>query len=363
MAEEVKTNAGVDLAAVEARITHAIETNVTSQQDDAKTRLLEHLECNLMNLAKDYPNPRFLISKGGVGTLSRGDLQAIKAKSKNGKSQFVAILAAVALGAKFDDWAAEEEGLNVVSFDTEQNPRNVGKSGQKVHRLLNWDVKTNNPRFKCYALRADEVTQRRQEIVAYIREFKPDLAIIDGIADLTLDFNNIEESQSVIGEFMQVSTEVQCAILFVLHENKGKDDTNMKGHLGTMAVQKCSDVFRVTKTGSTFKVEQTESRNAPVDAFSFTLDENGTPKPLAMPDAPSKEQIKFNDILTLLQKIYGDEAIKTSSQIIEGCKNIESLSESTAKRRIRDAVSLQILEASAAGYVLLDRDKREVKGQ
>lgn len=349
----------VDLKGLEQSITADIMSPVPNAADEAKTKLLEHLQGNLMNLAQDYPNPRFLISKGGVGTLSRGDLQAIKAKSKNGKSQLVAIFAAVALGAKFDDWAAEEEGLNVVLFDTEQNPRNVGKSGQKVHRLLNWDVKTNNPRFKCYALRADEVTQRRQEIVAYIREYKPDLAIIDGIADLTLDFNNIEESQSVIGELMQVSAEVQCAILFVLHENKGKDDTNMKGHLGTMAVQKCSDVFRVTKTGSTFKVEQTESRNAPVDAFSFTLDENGTPKPTATIAEPDKAQIKFNGLVATLQSVFGNEVYLPFKRLKEGIIATEGVSPATAARRIGEASTMHILTLTEKGYTFLDRDKRK----
>lgn len=347
-----------NLKALEQAITSEIEAPVPNAGDEAKTKLLEHLQENRMNLAEDYPNPRFLVSKGGVGTLSRGDIQAVKAKSKNGKSQFVAILAAVALGAKFDDWAAVEEGLQVVLFDTEQNPRNVGKSGQKVHRLLGWDVKKNYPRFECYALRADDVAQRRQEIVTYIQEYKPDLAIIDGLADLTFDFNNIEESQSVIGELMQVSTEVQCAIIFVLHENKGKEDSNMKGHLGTMAVQKCSDVFRVEKQGCTFNVTQTESRNAPVEPFSFILDENGTPKPTATIVEPTKEQIKFNGLVATMQSVFGTETYLPFNQLKKGIIATEGVAPATAARYIRDATKMHILTSTKKGYTFLDRDKR-----
>lgn len=353
--------AAVDTAAVEKIITQSIESEVIDMKDDAKAKILEHMEACRINLADEFPQPRFLISKHGVGTLSRGDIQAVKAKSKNGKTFFTTILSAVALGASFGDWAAEEEGLQVVMFDTEQNPLNVGKVGRRVHRLLGWDEKSNNPRFKCYALRADDVAQRRREIVTYIQERKPDLAIIDGLADLTLDFNNIEESQAVIGELMKLSTEVQCAILFVLHENKSKDDSNMKGHLGTMAVQKCSDVFKVTKTGCSFMVEQTESRNAPVEPFSFILDGNGTPQPSVVQKKQDKQKVEFNALISLLQRVYGGDACKTRKALIEGVINEEGVSNATAKRRITEALSMEVISYSAAGkgYILLDRDKRE----
>ena len=105
------------------------------------------------------------------------------------------------------------------------------------------------------------MNKRWQFISDRITEEHPDLVIIDGIADLIADFNNITESQEIIGKLMATSTEFNLSIIFVLHTNKSKEDNNMKGHLGTMAVQKCSDVFEVVKNVATFNVSVSECRN------------------------------------------------------------------------------------------------------
>lgn len=49
----------------------------------------------------------------------------------------------------------------------------------------------------------------------------------------------------------------------------------MKGHLGTMLLQKASDIFEVTKKDNVFTLKQTESRNKPIGDIQWIMDDNG----------------------------------------------------------------------------------------
>ena len=53
-----------------------------------------------VNVTENYPEPPFLFYKDSVGFMPCGDISAVKAKSKNGKSHFCAILAAALIGGR-----------------------------------------------------------------------------------------------------------------------------------------------------------------------------------------------------------------------------------------------------------------------
>jgi len=55
--------------------------------------------------------------------------------------------------------------------------------------------------------------------------------IIDGIADLVSDVNNLEESNLVVQKIMKWSAELDCHIVTVIHSNFGSDKPT--GHLGS----------------------------------------------------------------------------------------------------------------------------------
>ena len=120
----------------------------------------------------------------------------------------------------------------------------------------------------------------QEERMGYIRkkvkEHRPTAVFIDGIGDLTPDFNDIACSQSAIQTLMSMSSINDCAVFFILHTNK--NDTNMKGHLGTLATQKCSDIFHVERDNAgIFHVSETDSRNKTIAEFQFIVDKTGMP--------------------------------------------------------------------------------------
>ena len=62
-----------------------------------------------------------------------------------------------------------------------------------------------------------------ENVVAQIETLNPDIVVIDGIADLLYNTNDIEESDNLIGELMALSTQYNCHIINVLHTNPGTD--------------------------------------------------------------------------------------------------------------------------------------------
>ena len=188
-----------------------------------------------IDLSKTYSEPSYLIKSNGVGTIPRGDIVAVKAKSKHGKTFLCSIFAAVAMGAKWGSLNAVENDCKVMFIDTEQNEKNVARVAKRIHALCNFDIHSNSDKFKCYALRQMDMDNRLPFIKKRIEEEKPALAVIDGIVDLLQDFNDIKQSSDVIQALMQISADNDCSVLFVLHENKS--DENMRGHLGSMSAQ------------------------------------------------------------------------------------------------------------------------------
>ena len=68
----------------------------------------------------EYPDPEYLIEIGGVPTMPKGNLVALSAKWKNGKTFFCDILAAVFLGSDhFASCRSRRTEGKVLFFDTE----------------------------------------------------------------------------------------------------------------------------------------------------------------------------------------------------------------------------------------------------
>lgn len=249
-------------------------------EEDLKQRAtqLDEPDEHLIDLSKEYDELTFAIRIGRVGAISLGDIQAIKAKAKMGKTYLVSVFAAAILSGACVGVESDLRDAKVMFFDTEQNPRNTARVARRVHAMCGWNIKMNNGRFRAYSLRDMDTTERLGYIKGEIERCRPNVIFIDGIRDLLIDFNDQLESTNLIQEMMTLSKNYNMAIVNVLHTNKGKDDNNMRGHLGTELVNKSSDVFSVQRTKEgVFNVEQTDSRNMPVDDFAFRLDDDGMP--------------------------------------------------------------------------------------
>jgi len=105
------------------------------------------------------------------------------------------------------------------------------------------------------------------------------LVIIDGIADLCSDVNNIEESNAVVQKLMKWTKELNCHIVTVIHSNFGTDKPT--GHLGSFLEKKTETQIQLelnTVNKGLVTVSCKRSRNAPFENFSFKVNNFGLPQ-------------------------------------------------------------------------------------
>lgn len=295
-----------------------------------------------INVGMAIEEPPFLVRQFDVGCNPVGDISAVKAKSKNGKSHFCAILCASVLGCNDFGFTSNFPDANVLFCDTEQTAYNSIKIARKIHALLGWPTHTPNDRLKVLNLRSYAPKERMRIITKEAKRLRPTLVVIDGVADICENFNDVTESNATINALMKLSTECKAHILCVLHENKAKDDNGMKGHLGTLLLQKASDVWQVTKSGSTFTATHTDTRNQPCEPVTFGLDGHGVPMKAAS-IAEVKTEANMEALARLVREAFGQKRELSYSELCDRIAAYGGVSLPTAKRRLKSAREFGII--------------------
>ena len=137
--------------------------------------------------------PDYTFFMEGTGTCPRGDIIAIKAKSKNGKTFLATVFASAILGSGFASTkAANSDTSSVLFFDTEQNRANTWKILNRIITLCE-GCKDIGGRVRAYSLREMDVSERLSFVERVSQEHSPTAVFVDGIADTIPDFNDIEQ--------------------------------------------------------------------------------------------------------------------------------------------------------------------------
>ena len=267
-------------------------------QDKDAQRLIMQLyeeECYINPLEKvEYPLPAISFgtkafeTKDGVieypipvGTY--GNFSFVQAPPKSKKTFFISLLSAVYLNDEINgisgDLKGNRQGKHLIHFDTEQGnfhaslvfKRPMEMSGNKIES------------YHTYALRQLSA-QDRIDFIEYCLYDKLEgkevgVVIIDGIADLCSDVNNIEESNLVVQKLMKWTKELHCHIITVIHSNFGTDKPT--GHLGSALEKKAETQIQLelnTVNKELVTVSCKRSRNTSFETFSFKVNKAGLPQ-------------------------------------------------------------------------------------
>lgn len=320
--------------------------------EDIKTEQCKEREPYRYYADEEYPEPDMLVEFDRVGTIPKGDAVALSGKAKTCKTYCVSIWIASVLGCKDFGFTPTKQDAKVLYFDTEQSKANIARIQRRVHRLLGWDTKTDYHQLIFYVLREMQLKDRYQFIVDKVMEEEPAMIVIDGIADLISNFNDIDQSTDIISKLLALCSETNIALLTVLHENKSEDNTNMKGHLGTLLLQKAASVFHLSKSeDGTITVKNTDSRNKPIRDWYFKIDENGMP---ITSDAPvtEKERKEIEDLKENMRIAFEDADTLLRSELVERLKSKGLCSGATAYRKIEKAVEKNVLKLDSNSYCL-----------
>ena len=113
----------------------------------------------------------------------------------------------------------------------------------------------------------------------------------------------LDQSNDLIQWLLQLTAEYGCTIVSVLHQNKAKEDGNMRGHLGTELLNKLTDCFEVSKKDGKFIVTCTDSRNVPCSDFAFSIDAEGNFQ-TEETEAENKNNARIADIQRVLRLCF-----------------------------------------------------------
>lgn len=310
----------------------------------------------LIDLSDVIPEPHPLISIGETPTCSPGNLSTIKAPSKAGKTFLSAIIAAAWLrGEPICGVTAQPlpDRKLVFIIDTEQSKSHVHRFVKRVHSLIGLpDNERNHPYLKvCYLKEIG--TLERKSLLEQIAEL-PDvgLIIVDGIIDLVMDFNNLEESTILRDDLLQLVGANDLHIICIIHQNKM--NAHSRGHVGSILEQKSESVFQLSKDGEVFTVQPAYTRNQPFDEMRFRIDPfSGLPELYQVDSKKEKAEHKALSNYKIFHQILFDREISHSDLVTEIMERA-GVQNRSARYKIGEAINKAWIKKASNGVYYLN---------
>ena len=175
-----------------------------------------------IDLAERIADPVPVITLDGMTVCSRGNLSAIVGEAKSKKTFLCSALVGGVLSS-CGYMGFDPHPCSVVWIDTEQAEAHVHRVVARTHRMAALDTDRNHERLHVLSLRELEPAARAGKAYEAIELYRPDLVVIDGIADLQYNTNDLEESERIVTELMRLSTLYCTHILCVLHTNPNSE--------------------------------------------------------------------------------------------------------------------------------------------
>lgn len=288
-----------------------------TEEEMLRQQFVENLLKFRVSAKDEFPPEVCLLEIDGVPFFAKGDIHAIKAKQKQGKTNAISIMVATILCGKWGRLMGLLENAKVLVIDTEQKEADAQLVYNRTLTLAGLPKEDIYDRFQTFALRALDTTDKLNAVKALIAEFKPDIVFIDGVVDLMGNFNEVDDSKQIIEELMRMSTKevsgIDPAIVCVLHTNKANEDHNMRGHAGTMLAQKSGNVLEVSKKDGIISVFSTDSRHQEVPTWSFSFDNDGNiidADELRIAKAEHDQQVREEQAAKRKEELLGTKVAK-----------------------------------------------------
>ena len=237
-------------------------------------RLLDKYNKFRIKSDTEVPAEECVFSVRGVGCMPLGDLSAIKAEPKNGKTTALKKIVGTVLNGELGQLSSELKKPIIMWVDTEQKAADAKLIIEDIKKMTGLGYGFIDKHLMVYSLRKTECKMMLEEVKAGIKAYLPNIVVIDGIAEFVDSVNDESEARNLIHQLMVSSEEYHCAIVCVLHENRS-GNRDMKGHLGSQLTQKVAVVVRCQKSGNVITVSCTDSRHQSTPEWSIRFDEQG----------------------------------------------------------------------------------------
>lgn len=269
--------------------------------------------------------------------LPKEGIITFSAKQKKGKSLSTYALAIPLLsGNAFDTLTPSDRPNLVMVFDMEMSETTL------TNRVLNQvrSIGEHGTRFVVCPLKAKSIHDRVKIISAKVEQYHPDIIVVDQAAKLVANGNDLAESNALTDWLDKMS--IGRSVWVVMHENKGQDDNNMKGHLGSFLSYAAVEAYSVDRKDGIFTITYREGRDTESDnaaPIRFAMDSNGRiiDANAIFQAAHEKEVQGWRNNFAML---FGEDKTLRSMELIERIKTQEGLEERAAKTKIARAKEL-----------------------
>lgn len=237
-----------------------------------------------LDFTKPYEPPPFVLSINGAKCAPLSAIHVITGQAGAAKTMFCSMLCAAILSGEYENIECifKDKDPTVLYIDTEMAEHDTIAMKNRVLKMAGWPIDDGKDAFVIYRLRdTDSPKEKMRKTFRAVVEHRPTVAFIDGGVDLTNDFNNIEESSSLVLKLMKLASLYNVCVFVVLHQNPpaGKfGGEKLTGHLGSFLERKANDIFKVTSEKDpasnqyTYKVSDLKSRGrAPIDDWFFGI--------------------------------------------------------------------------------------------
>lgn len=320
------------------RLWHQITEDAQSQAETQKideNTILYQVDKRFLNPEKELPHVKTWARIGDRPALTANGIVLINAKPKMGKSYSVyALLSALICGVKFDSLHPLAVPSRCIVFDTEMAEIDLQTRIKPLYQKIG---DANRAKFQVCSLLNTPKPERLNVITDIIEKYNPPIIAIDQVADLLDDFNNSVEAIALFERLKVLMAE--RTVFLIIHQNKGKDDTNSKGHAGTLAEQDASEVYSIKRENGIFELTLRMARFASSDdatPFRFSLSDKG--EIISCDDiARSNEKRKREGFCQNFEHLFGEDEELSYSDLVQRIIDVEGLLERAAKTKIKTA--------------------------
>ena len=228
----------------------------------------------------------------GVLCFPRCDVSVLAGLQKTGKTFITSMLMACCINKQVLGFErVDEKPLKVMWIDTEQSLATTKRIlKDRVGKMIG-NTEFPDNQFFVFNMRRRTPKERREQLGLAIETYKPDICIIDGVADMIDDINSGTDSTDLMQLLLSLAQEHKCNITANIHLNRTGDKFNLRGWLGTLMLQKSYEVFNCERMADnkTFAVEMLFSRLCqPCEEMFYRINEQGLPYTTKKPDTPQQ---------------------------------------------------------------------------
>lgn len=334
---------------------------VTEPTEDHRKAILSKFLINSKSEVKPFD---YLFTYKNVGMFPKGNLIAIKAKAKSGKSTFCSIVCAGILGDTEFGYVSRHQDAKIAYLDTEMSEANTQRINSIVNTLIG-NRGNDDERFQALNILQNTLQERVNIVECLAKSRYYDLIVIDGLADLIEKINDPDENRLFLNEILKIAQDNNVCIAFILHISKSSKEANeMFGSAGTAGINKCYACYMVERTATDYRVTETDSRNTPADEMRFVFDENGIPRnadslqqQIKEIEEYKKQQEKVTSLRLEFKSLYKYEEEENGlsySDLKDRFIKKEYGKKPTFDRHLKDACSYGILLSEGDGLYKFD---------